>query len=275
MTAPVLTDVGLGTAYERRAVYGLVDEWLGGEGLSTALEGPVDGMAGIAGLHLLPLARRGTRVTVVVPPDAADPVRTVYAERGLSDRLEILDALPTGRTFDAVLSYSALPLVADWRAYLGDVVSRASRLALVTIANPHGWGVVARKAMRLFERDRRVEAHEHESSRPGELERALSRHGRVTGARWLDCPWWPDLHVDTGETLAGATARRLGLAPRERPPRFVYDALRFPHEGPGDAELDRVLARHPGFDGVDRPWVRRFAHHRAVRVDVTPPVGAW
>ena len=72
-------DVGLGTAYERVAVYRLLDRWLRGRGIATAFEGPLDNMAGIPGLHLIGLARRGARVTVALgEPRWLDNVRAIY-----------------------------------------------------------------------------------------------------------------------------------------------------------------------------------------------------
>ena len=57
-------DWGLGTAYERVAVYALLDEWLAPRALRTLFEGPIDGMAGIPGIHGIGLARKGVAVEV-------------------------------------------------------------------------------------------------------------------------------------------------------------------------------------------------------------------
>src|SRR5688572_12312747 len=104
----VRTDVGLGTAWERRAIHRLVVRWSRARGVARALEGPIDGMAGIGGLHLLPLAASGTHVTVVADGDAADLVRAAYAHHGVSDRLEVVPVLPAAGAVDLVLSFGAL-----------------------------------------------------------------------------------------------------------------------------------------------------------------------
>src|SRR5271166_725082 len=115
-------DLGLGTAYERVAIYKLLDRWSRDLSIQSACEGPLDGMAGIAGLHLLGLARRRISVTVCLPEqEALDRVRTLYRRLGVESRLttRVLSAetIPTEPT-DILLSYNALPYVADWRAYL-------------------------------------------------------------------------------------------------------------------------------------------------------------
>src|ERR1017187_5133425 len=105
-------DVGLGTAYERLAVYALLDRWFADAGLRSALEGPVDGMAGMPGLHLIGLARQGTNVTVPLPDTRAlEIVRRTYRWLGIEERLTTLctaDPLEIPGQFDLVLTYNAL-----------------------------------------------------------------------------------------------------------------------------------------------------------------------
>lgn len=248
-------DVGLGTAYERVAIGRLLARWTEASAPSTVLEGPGDGMAGIAGLHALPLARRGSDVTVACDGERADVVRAVYAARGLSDRLSLAgDA--TG-TFDLVISFCALGR-SDWRAYLAGRLERA-RAAVVVVPNRDGWGARLR---RLAPGDG---PWTDESGRPEVLETELSRAGRIADRAFVDAPWWPDVFLETGDTLPRALARRIGLGGPAR--RFVYDAAHFPHDGaPLPADLVRALRRHPSFDDARGPWPRVFAHHRAYLV---------
>ncbi len=148
---PAHHDVGLGTAYERWAVYRLLGKWLETREIATALEGPVDGMAGIPGLHLVPAAARGARVTVLVPDaPAAETVRGVYATLGLADRLDVrASAAWPEETFDLVLTYNALPSVLDWKGYLAEAAARARR-HLFVVTHPASYGVFVRKALRLL-----------------------------------------------------------------------------------------------------------------------------
>lgn len=278
-TSPIREDVGLGTAYERLAAYRLIETWVADQPLCTAFEGPVDGMAGISGLHLLPLARRGTRVTVAsTSQEASDRVRQTYARCGLTGNLEAvcLDQPPKAGTFGLVLSFNALPLVHRWRDYLGTLAACTARFLLVVLTNPHSYGVGLRRGLRFLERGEHLpELFDHESVRAGVLESELRRIGDIVRTAYLDCPWWPDLFVPVGQTLREGALSRLGLGdPRSRETRpkgrFVYGPNSFPYGDPGSlSALRRALRWHPTFDGGHRLLGRLFGHHRAYLVDVT------
>jgi hypothetical protein len=275
-------DVGLGTAYERLAIYALFDRWLERRPVETALEGPVDGMAGIAGLHLIGRARHGTRVRVeLTDADALERVRGVYAHLGLSERLEtaVQSAAEPGRTrADLVLTYNALPLVDDWKGYLDRVWARCDRYLLVSITSPFSYGVGIRKAMRLLERGPADELFDHPSTRPEQIEPVLQSYGRIVEHDFLDCPWWPDLFVETGQSLWSGTLRRLPVVGRAvgrgaaRPSTeagFLYGPRSFPlfDDHPDHGELARAMTRHPVFDRRSERLARLFGHHHAYLVE--------
>jgi hypothetical protein len=278
-------DVGLGTAYERWAVYELLGKWLAEDTPKTALEGPVDGMAGIPGLHLLPAAARGTRVTVIVPDeDGAEVVRGVYRTVGLEEQLDARAGTSwPDETFDLVLTYNALPSVPDWRRYLTEAAARARRHLVVSVTHPSSYGVFLRKALRLAQPgEKPLELFDHSATSPRVLEPELLRFGRIARDAYVDCPWWPDLFVETGETLLTGTLSRLPFGARFRlgpaaaaPPTpgqqpFRYGPGRFPFLG-GEGwkdELGPALRRHPNLDGGRfRALAGLLAHHRIRSVE--------
>jgi len=280
LAPPARWDVGLGTAYERWAVYELLGKWLADEPSATALEGPVDGMAGIPGLHLLPAAARGTRVTVIVPDEeGADVVRRIYRTVGLQDRLNARagSAWPD-ETFDLVLTYNALPSVPDWKSYLAEAAAHARRKLLVSVTHAASYGVYLRRALRLAQPgEKPLELFDHPSTSPRVLEPELRRYGRISGDAFVDCPWWPDLFVETGETLLTGTLSRLPFGGRfRRGPAaatlvspgmepFLYGPGRFPFLGGAGwtDELQPALRRHPNLDGGPlRAFAGLLAHHR-------------
>lgn len=284
LAPPARRDVGLGTAYERWAVYELLGKWFTDDTPATALEGPVDGMAGIPGLHLLPAAARGTRVTVIVPDaEGAEVVRGVYRTVGLEDRLDArAGATWPDETFDVVLTYNALPSVPDWKRYLAEAASRARRQLVVSVTHPASYGVFLRKALRVVQPgEKPIELFDHPSTFRRTLEPELRKHGRITGDAFVDCPWWPDLFVETGETLFTGTLSRLPFGagfrrgpasaapatPGEEP--FLYGPGRFPFLGGAGwgEELEPALHRHPNLDGGRFPSLAGLlAHHRVRRV---------
>jgi hypothetical protein len=110
-------DRGLGTAYERWCFYQRVEQWAEEYGVESALEGPVDGMAGVSGVHLVGLARRGVAVTSAVPTEEkASIARGVYERAGGkgADVRVVADVARAGEVLpaaDLVIAYHALPLV--------------------------------------------------------------------------------------------------------------------------------------------------------------------
>jgi len=286
-------DVGLGTAYERVAIYRLFERWAENRQIKTALEGPIDGMAGIPGLHLLGLARRGTHVTVALPDTAGlDIVRSIYRLHGVEDRLTTIEVVGNESTlpgnYDLVLSYNALPLVGNWRSYLESLAKHASRFLLVSVTNPYSYGVGIRKLQRLLESPREPELFDHDSVRPSVLGPFLNRLGRIVEHGHLDSPWWPDLFVPTGQTLAGATLARLPIVgkwasargrsggPQHNgaPQPYLYGRDRFPLFGdnPDHQELAAALKRHPVFDGKGALLGHLFGHHHAYLVQTDDAV---
>jgi hypothetical protein len=280
-------DRGLGTAYERWCFYQLVEKWAVEYGAESALEGPVDGMAGVSGVHLVGLARRGLGVTSALPSEEkARIARAVYARAGaagaevrvLTDPRRAAEELPPS---DLVIAYHSLPLVDDWRAYLRAIAKLARKALVVTVCNPDNWGVAAiRLAGRLRKRS---DLEPPETWRTEVLAPELWSLGRVRDHVYFDAPWWPDLQVSPGQSLLDRTrqlfgrrrgslrftAEQSGAALAER---FVYGADRWPYFG-GDGWVDELfpaLVRHPGFDGTRSAWRVRVAHLHAFVVDTRP-----
>jgi hypothetical protein len=214
-------------------------------------------------------------------------VRGVYRHLGLADRLEtaVQDPEESGQTSaELVLTYNALPLIDDWRGYLDRVALRSTRYLLVSVTSPFSYGVMIRKAMRIVERGDADELFDHPCTRPEVIEPVLKRYGRIVEHDFLDCPWWPDLFVETGETLLTGTLSRLPFgarfrrgpaaaapaAPGQEP--FLYGPGRFPFFG-GTGwtdELEPALRRHPNLDGSRiRALASLLAHHRIRSVERT------
>src|SRR5690242_1979196 len=85
-------DTGLGTLFERWALNRFLTRLRSELDLRTAVEGPDDGMAGIAGLNSLPLGLEGVRVTLVLPhPGRAELAREVWGHHAPDAGLETVE----------------------------------------------------------------------------------------------------------------------------------------------------------------------------------------
>jgi hypothetical protein len=278
-------DRGLGTAYERYCFYQRLDAWKDEYGIETMLEGPIDRMAGVRGVHGVGLALRGVRVvSALETEEEAGLARGVYngcGAKGVEVRVAPRERLAELPKSDLVLAYHALPEVQDWRAYLATLASLTKKILVVAVCNPDNWGVAAiRTAARL----RGVRGLEPpETWRTEVLAPALWNIGRVRDHVYFDCPWWPDLQVAPGQSLVdrakGFFRRKKGdvrftetFGDVELAAKFVYGPGRWPYfGGPGwGDELMPALLRHPGFDGSPTRLLPRLAHLHAFVVDLRP-----
>jgi hypothetical protein len=281
--ADVIThDRGLGSAYERYCFYQRMEEWADRYEIRSVLEGPIDGMAGVAGVHGVGLARRGIKVTsVVVGEEQQRIARKIYAGTGadvIIGQPERLADLPPS---DLVLAYHALPLVKDWRSYLKALGKLTRKALVVTVCNPENWGVAAIRFAAKLRGIRGMDPPEvwHKEI----LAPALWELGRVKEHVYFDCPWWPDLQVTAGQSLADRAKQLLKQRRKdvrftadqdgvELAQKFVYGEDKWPYFG-GDGwtdELMPALLRHPGFDGTRTRLMPRLAHLHAFVVDMRP-----
>jgi len=283
-------DRGLGTAYERYHFYRLVERWAAEYGVKTALEGPLDGMAGVSGVHLAGLARRGVQVTSALPnePKAA-LARAVYRTAGggvAADVRVVADPMRAAEELapaDLVIAYHALPLAPAWRAYLRLLAGLARKVLVVTVCNPDNWGVAAIRAVARLRGLGAREIDAPETWRCEILAPELWGVGRVREHTYFDAPWWPDLQVAPGQSLRDR-ARQLLRQPAGElrftaagkgarlAERFVYGPGRWPYFGDDgwSDELEPALRRHPSFERASAAVARRAAHLHAFVVDRRP-----
>lgn len=278
-----LKDCGLGTAYERVAVYKKVDlllnEW---PEVKTGVEGFYDGFSGIPGMHLLPLARRGGKVSVACPsPRHAEVVKAIYAAAGLSDRLETAigntaDAFP-GRKFDVVLLFAPFPYLEDWQGFVRQSLSLVDRYAIVSTGNSVSYGALFRRGVKMLDGGSDWDRFfDHPSTKGREMDQVLSEWGNIIQRNYWDCPWWPDLSDGAGDSVASwivsrvfrlkKVAARMCEKKRLTPATsLVYGAENFPYpkDPLGNDEIKALLHRHPGFDHYSPGVVKAFfGHHR-------------
>jgi hypothetical protein len=277
---PIEHDRGLGTAYERWCFYQRMAAWAAEYGIESALEGPVDGMAGIRGVFCAGLARSGVRVTAALASErAADIARGVYRIAAPAGHVDIkvvdnerkVGDLPVS---DLVLVYHALPFVEDWQSYLRNLAKLARKLLVVATCNPDNWGFTW---VRLLARVEVPQVWTTQTLAP-----VLWGLGRVRDHVYFDAPWWPDLQVVPGQSLANRLRQLVvgkkgaRFAPPEPDavlgPKYAYGPERWPYfGGPGwIEELQPALLRHPAFEGGPERVVRRMAHLHAFVVDVRP-----
>lgn len=278
-------DRGLGTAYERYCFYQLLEQWARTFEVETFLEGPVDGMAGVAGVHGVGLAKQGIQVVSALPTEEhAKVARDIYATCKAPADIRVvgtdLAGLPKS---DMVVCYHAFDFVdGDWRDYLTRVAALAKKVLVVTVCNPDNWGVAIIRSLARLRGVSGMEAPE--SWQTDVLAPELWKLGRVKEHTYFDCPWWPDLQVSAGQSLTDRLKRMMfvkkkSFAFTDRPEesqlavKYAYGAGRWPYfGGPGWVEeLMPGLLKHPCFEGAKSPVVQaRTAHLHGFVVDMRP-----
>jgi hypothetical protein len=279
----VLHDRGLGTAYERYCFYQRMEAWAPCYGVESLLEGPVDGMAGIAGVHGVGYARRGIPVVSAhLFARSAARAREVYSAVAPKADVEFpvlatVRDIPSLPQADMVVCYHAVPFVDDARAFLEALAERARKVLIVTVCNPDNWGV---SLVRALGRLRGVSIAPPALWHTRVLAPMLWELGRVREHVYFDAPWWPDLPVTAGQTLKSRLVQlftrkdsvRFRSDPRSATlaSRLVFGPEKWPYFG-GEGWFDELLPallKHPGFDGVSSPLLApRLAHLHAFVVD--------
>jgi hypothetical protein len=262
-------DTGLGTTYERYALNRLLDKLARELDIRTVLEGPFDGMTGIAGLNSLVLAQRGVRACVVLPnQEMANLAERAWTAAGCRSQgtfavssepaLEFAD-----NSFDLVWSFNVLSRLENFGEILGEMLRVSRRYVLFFVPNRRNYGFW------LHRLHHRVsgEPWDHgpvELLTPEPWQHLLHERGlRVHKPMWVDIPWWPDI-VDIGQMMIDFFPFLRPLADKSRPEnRYCWQADDLPYYDPSRyPEVHARMERLSFIENSRLPIVKKFfAHH--------------
>ncbi len=135
-------DTGLGTTYERWAVNRLLSGLLSRLEVRTLVEGPGDGMTGIAGLNSLIAGLQGAAVSLLLPsPERAAFARPVSAHHAPDAQLEIIEEwdgqqMPfADASFDLAWNFNVMTRAADPQALLNELARVSRKYVLIFVPN--------------------------------------------------------------------------------------------------------------------------------------------
>jgi SAM-dependent methyltransferase len=266
-------DTGLGTTFERWALNRYLARVQADLAIETALEGPDDGMTGIAGLNSLILGLQGAHVSLLLPhPARADFSQTVWAHHAPAARVDMVTAWDGGRlpfddgAFDLAWNFNVMTRAADPQALLAELARVSRKYVLVFVPNRRNY------AFGLHRLHHRVAGQPWDHGRidlmsPKPWRELFAAAGlQVKETVWLDCPWWPDI-VDFGQLLSDFVPPLKKLARKARPEnRYRWPAEHLPYYRPADfPEVHRRMNRLGFFENSRCAWLKqRFAHHVGV-----------
>ncbi len=264
-------DRGLGTTFERFAIYRWLEYVAEHCVIHTVLEGPGDGVAGIPGIHSIPLAQRGCEVTVALGGTAeiALAKRTWTAQSCLAQvDFVCVDGFPLpfpDHCFDLVWNFNRLSFL-DPQALLAEMVRLSRRYVALVVPNRRNYGFPAR---RLFHARTGLPWPYGDTTvmDPGTVRTLLKQAGlRVLEIRWLDVPWWPDIidPVAWLKAMIPGMGRSFSRARQDGGYRWEPEGL--PYFDPvAHADLHQRMHR---LGWMERTWPSMlqmvFAHHFAV-----------
>lgn len=269
-TPITLADTGLGTTYERWALNRVLQHIWQTYQIQSLLEGPGDGMTGIAGINSIVLGRQGVHVTLHLP----DGSRAAYAARvwkihAPQASLEIVTnpgiCFPD-RSYDLVWNFNVLARASDPGISLAEMARVSRRYVFFCVPNAGNY------SFGLHRLHHRVAKQPWDHGdvtwmRPAPWLRLLPDKGlRLCESFYLDCPWWPDI-VNPAELIMdflpflkhapqkAAPENRMKWEPETLP---YYDPERYP-------EIHQKMRRLAFFENSRFPFLKRlFGHHFAI-----------
>ncbi len=265
-----LTDYneGLGLVYERFVLNDFLEGLRSRYGITSVLEAPLYGMAGVSGINSYALARAGAAVTLVddVPERLAGvariwrndlrlPVNLVGVDPYAWHRLPFADA-----SFDLAWCWAALWYIRDPAGLLRELARCSRHIVFVAMPNRVQVGYWMRKLVidRAF-----FATHDETWTDMGRIRRLLGQQGvTVVEEGVLDTPPWPDTVMPANEVL-----KRLGISSRRLEEQFTGEGWRWctmAYYTGAEPDLRQRVMPYAFLDHAPLPWQLKaiWAHHR-------------
>ncbi len=258
---------GLGVVYERFVLNDYLDQLVDRFGLSTVLEAPLYGMAGVSGINSVRLAERGCKVTLVDDnKERLDGVAKLWRHLDLPATFvhhRNFGQLPfDDQSFDLAWEWAGLWYLSDAEKLLKELVRVSRKVVFVAMPNNLQVGYLMRKY--VIDRDFFPQVDE-KWVQMGRIKRTLSAAGvTFIDEGVLDVPPWPDTVMPAAEVL-----KRLGIRSKKLNDQFTGDGWSWStmayYLGEQPELRDKVL-KYAWLDRARLPWQLKtvWAHHRYV-----------
>ncbi len=265
-----LTDYneGLGLVYERFVLNDFLDRLRRQHGITSVLEAPLYGMAGVSGINDVILAQKGVSVTLVDDtPERVEGVQRIWSEElRLPAEIICIDPgswgnLPlASKRYDLTWQWAGLWYIADPAGLLRELVRTSRNLVFVAMPNKIQVGYWMRKL--VIDREFFAE-HDESWTDIGRIRRLLEEEGvQIVEEGVLDVPPWPDTVMPANQVL-----KRLGIRSRALEEQFTGDGWRWStmayYLGQEPDLRERVM-KYAWLDHAPLPWQMKsiWAHHR-------------
>ncbi len=265
-----LADTGLGTTYERWALNRVLQRIQQAYQIQSVLEGPGDGMTGIAGINSIILGRQGIPVTLhLLDASEAAYAESVWNIHAPQAPLEIVtgpDIRFPDRSYDLVWNFNVLTCAPDPGVLLAEMTRISRRYVFFCVLNAGNYSFWLHRLHHKVAK----QPWDHGDvalMRPAPWRALLAdKNLRLCEAFYLDCPWWPDI-VDPAQLLVDFLPF-LKRAPQKAKPenRMKWEPETLPYFDPVRyPEIHHKMQRLAFFENSRFPLLKRlFGHHFGV-----------
>ena len=271
-------DTGLGTTYERFALYAWLDQVIGKYPVTSVLEGPGDGMTGIPGLNSLPFARHDVDVTVVLDSEwAIDLARRAWDSQDQLDQVEFHCSsdhqLPIReQTFDLVWNFNRLPFL-DAAQLLPEMVRLSNRYILLFVPNQYNYAFPIRQIHHKLTGKPWVYGDTNVMKYQPVIDLLQAHNLRVLETVMVDVPWWPDI-IDVTELVGDLVPFMARFMPdRKGSTAYRWEPEALPYfDRQNFADLHQQMDKLFFIERLRQDWIRRpFAHHLGILAEKPEP----
>jgi len=260
---------GLGLVYERIVLNDFLLHLKRKHEVSTVLEAPLFGMAGVSGINSVVLAQAGCEITLLDDDDERlEGVRRLWRTLGLDKRASFMhqcdfSKLPfADESFDLVWAWAALWHVPDAAALLNEMARVSRRLVFVAMPNRLQPGYILRRFVLEPDFFKTVNSAWASIAR---VKKVLHAAGLAIVAEGvLDVPPWPDTVMPAALVLQKLGIRWKRLARRFEGSGWQWSSMDY-YMG-RRPELKAQMERYAFLERAPLPWQLKtvWAHHRYV-----------
>ena len=265
-----LTDYneGLGLVYERFVLNDFLDDLRLRFGITSVLEAPLYGMAGVSGINDVIFAEAGAAVTMVDDTqERIEGVQRIWRE-DLHLPAEFVCVQPdqwgklpfASRSFDLTWEWAGLWCIQDPAGLLRELARTSRNLVFVAMPNNIQFGYWMRKL--VIDREF-FETHDESWTGIGRIRGILEDAGvEIIQQGVLDVPPWPDTVMPANEVL-----KRMGIRSKQLEEQFTGDGWSWSTMAyylGQDPELRERVMKYAWLDHAPLPWQFKsvWAHHR-------------
>lgn len=278
-----ISDIGVGTVYERYSLFETLSKITSEYHITTALEYPNDGMTGIKGINSLFLADFGIKPSVVLQDQKEYEIaKTIAAKTRLNNKIayfltnkENFDF--ANNSFDLVWNFNALPLYSNYEKIIDEMICSSRKYIFISVSNKKHYGFFIHYLHHKLKKEDWSVHGNNDIMNISKIEKIFKKKGcHILQKKYLDIPWWPDVDKPIEEVLSDffpflrKNLLEKNTSREKRLKEFFFDHKNMPYFDPKKSkELKNKTDKHNFIEknSLIRPLHWFFAHHESILIE--------